>query len=81
MGKSILVTQVRSESKLTPKQKMTAKSLGLRGIGTRVVRQDLRAIRGMLNKLHHIVKAELTSASEVPTKAATAKSYQIKAKK
>lgn len=81
MGKSLKITQVKSESKLTPKQKLTVKSLGLRGLGSNVVRQDLRAIRGMLNKVHHIICAEQTDSSTVLSKNQKVKTYEIGSKK
>ncbi len=59
MAKALEIKQIKSESKLKPKQMATWKALGLRGVGTTVYRSDLRAIRGMLNHLHHIVEARL----------------------
>lgn len=59
MAKYLEIKQVKSGSKLKPKQAQTLKALGLRGVGTTVYRTDLRAIRGMLNHLHHIIEARL----------------------
>lgn len=51
----LFVEQIKSSSKLTPKQKATLRSLGLKGRGSKIVRKDLRAIRGMLNHLQHLI--------------------------
>lgn len=58
MSKSLVITQTKSASKLNEKQRAGLKSLGLRGRGTSVARQDLRAMRGLLNKLQHVVEAK-----------------------
>ena len=43
----------------TPKdQKATLKGLGLRRLGSRVVREDTPAIRGMVHKVRHLVEIE-----------------------
>ena len=57
-AKALKIKQVRSSSKLKPKQKATLKALGLRGIGSEVYRSDLRAVRGMLNHLQHVIVAD-----------------------
>jgi ribosomal protein L30 len=59
MAKYLEIKQVKSASKLKPKQAQTLKALGLRGPGSVIHRTDLRAIRGMLNHLHHIIEARL----------------------
>jgi len=64
MSKVLLVEQVRSSSKLTPGQEKTLRALGLRGRGSRVVRSDLRAIRGMLNSLQHLIRVEQLDKTE-----------------
>ncbi|MGA0163066.1 MAG: 50S ribosomal protein L30 [Bdellovibrionota bacterium] len=55
MGHVLFVEQIKSSSKLTPKQKATLQSLGLKGRGSKIIRKDLRAIRGMLNHLQHLI--------------------------
>lgn len=57
-GKALKIKQVSSSSKLKPKQKATLKALGLRGIGSEIYRSDLRAVRGMLNHLQHVIVAD-----------------------
>lgn len=43
----------------TPKdQKATLRGLGLRRLGSRVVREDTPAIRGMVRKVRHLVEIE-----------------------
>jgi ribosomal protein L30 len=64
MAKVLLITQKKSESKLTKPQLDTLKALGLRGRSTQVIRKDLRAIRGMLNVLQHIISAEQLEEAE-----------------
>lgn len=39
-------------------QREVAKGLGLRKINSEVVRQDVPEIRGMINKISHLVKVE-----------------------
>jgi large subunit ribosomal protein L30 len=56
--KALKIKQIRSSSKLKPNQALTLRALGLRGIGSEIFRTDLRAVRGMLNRLQHIVTAE-----------------------
>lgn len=58
MAKTLKIEQVRAASQTTTKQREVLKSLGLRGRGSIVFRSDLRAIRGMLNKVHHLIRAE-----------------------
>lgn len=63
MAKSLVITQEKSSSKLTPIQRANLRALGLSGRGSKVARKDLRGIRGMLNKLHHIISAEQVDGS------------------
>ena len=58
MSKVIRIRQTRSTSQTAERQRETMNALGLAGIGTEVIRQDLRSIRGMLNKVQHLVEAE-----------------------
>jgi ribosomal protein L30 len=68
MGHVLLVEQKRSSSKLTPNQRAILKSLGLKGRGSKIVRKDLRATRGMLNHLQHIISVERLDQTEVEGK-------------
>lgn len=57
MAKAILVKQISGTGQLPIRQRRTLKALGLRGIGSEIVRSDTRAIRGMLNKVQTLIEA------------------------
>ena len=57
-GKSIHVTLVRSAIGYTKDQKATVKALGLRRMHQTVEHKDTPALRGMLNKIIHLIKIE-----------------------
>lgn len=57
-GKSIRVTLVRSAIGYTKDQKATVKALGLRRMHQTVEHKDTPALRGMLNKIIHLIKIE-----------------------
>ena len=52
------VTQVRSSIGIKPKQRGTLRALGLRGISQSREHDDNPIIRGMLNKVPHLVTVE-----------------------
>jgi large subunit ribosomal protein L30 len=54
----VKVTQTRSTIGKLPKHIATMKGLGLRRIGHTVELDDTAAIRGMINKVHYMVKVE-----------------------
>jgi large subunit ribosomal protein L30 len=56
------VTQVRSSIGIKPKQRGTLRALGLRGISQSREHDDNPIIRGMLNKVPHLVKVEEVSS-------------------
>ncbi len=56
--KKLKVTQVRSVIGHLQKQKLTMKALGLRRIRHTVLHRDTPQIRGMLDKVKHLVKVE-----------------------
>lgn len=56
--KKVKVTQIRSQSRRTKKQKLTLESLGLRKIGDFRVHKLTPAIEGMIRKVHFLVKVE-----------------------
>lgn len=58
MAKALKIRQVKSECQTTQMQRKTLKALGLRGLGSEVYRSDLRAVRGMLNQVQHLIAAE-----------------------
>lgn len=52
------ITQVRSNINTLGKQKRTLTALGLRRIHQTVEHDDTPVIRGMINKVHHLVAVE-----------------------
>jgi large subunit ribosomal protein L30 len=58
MAKTIKVTQTRSSIGRLPKHKATLLGLGLRRIGHTVERENTPAVRGMVNLVSYMVKAE-----------------------
>lgn len=57
MGK-LKITQVRSAIKRNKKQKRTIEALGIHRLHQSVVHTDNPAIRGMINRVSHLVKVE-----------------------
>jgi large subunit ribosomal protein L30 len=57
-GRTLRVTLVRSPIGYTKDQKATVKALGLRRMHQTVEHQDTPALRGMLNKIIHLLKIE-----------------------
>lgn len=55
MAKTIQVTLVRSPIGYEQSQKDTVRALGLRKLNQTVEKKDSPAIRGMLNKVSHLV--------------------------
>jgi large subunit ribosomal protein L30 len=60
-GGELRVTLVRSLIGYPENQRVTARGLGLRKINSSVVRPDNPEIRGMINKIIHVVKVEVIS--------------------
>ena len=52
----IKIKQVRSSIKSLRKQKLTLFALGLRGIGKEVIQENTPNIRGMIEKVNHLVQ-------------------------
>jgi len=57
-GKTIRVTLVRSPIGYTKDQKATVKALGLRRMNQTVEQKDNPAVRGMIQKIIHLLKVE-----------------------
>ena len=55
---SLLVTQVKSANGANGRQRDTLRSLGLRGIGKSVEREDTPQLRGMVHAVRHLVIVE-----------------------
>lgn len=58
MSKKIRITQRRSTIGRIENQKATMKALGFRRIGQTVEHDDTPCIRGMINKVRHLVTVE-----------------------
>jgi len=54
--KKIEVTLVKSAIGYSERQKRTVRALGLRRLGQTVQHNDTPAIRGMINKVSHLVR-------------------------
>jgi large subunit ribosomal protein L30 len=57
-GKSLRVTLVKSPIGFSKDQKATVRALGLRRVNQIVEHSDSPAVRGMLNKVIHLIKIE-----------------------
>ena len=57
-GKTLRVTQIKSAIGFPKDQKATVKALGLRRLHLTVEHDDTPALRGMLNKIIHLIKIE-----------------------
>jgi large subunit ribosomal protein L30 len=57
-GKIIRITWVRSSIGYTKDQKATVRALGLRKLHQTIEHKDTPALRGMLNKVIHMLKIE-----------------------
>ncbi|MGC4378200.1 50S ribosomal protein L30 [Fictibacillus sp. Mic-4] len=55
MAKKLEITLTRSVIGRPEKQRVTVKTLGLRKLHQTVVHEDNEAIRGMINKVSHLV--------------------------
>ncbi|MBN2158829.1 MAG: 50S ribosomal protein L30 [Spirochaetes bacterium] len=58
MAKKLLITQVRSSIGKLPKQRATLRALGLRRISAERVHDDTAVIRGMIDKVKHLVSVK-----------------------
>ena len=54
--KTVKVTQLRSANRRTEDQAATLRGLGLRKIRSSAVLEDTTAVRGMINKVAHLIK-------------------------
>ncbi len=60
--KKLKVTLVKSPIGYSKRQKRVIESLGLRKMGQTVVRSDTPVIRGMINKVSHMLKVDEVDA-------------------
>jgi large subunit ribosomal protein L30 len=54
----VKITLVKSPIRQIGRQKRTVKALGLRRMNYSVIHSDTPVIRGMINKVNHLVKVE-----------------------
>jgi large subunit ribosomal protein L30 len=70
--KSVTVVQIGSPIGRKPDQRATLKGLGLNKLHRQRVLEDTRAVRGMINKVKHLVRivdeAELSGGGNLETK-------------
>jgi large subunit ribosomal protein L30 len=57
-SKTLRVTWVKSSINYSERQKGTIRALGLRRLGHSVEHQDTPVIRGMINKVGHLVEVQ-----------------------
>lgn len=62
--KKLKITQIKSIIDNTKRQKHTVEALGLKRIRHSVVHQDTPQIRGMINKVKHLVTVEELTSKE-----------------
>ena len=58
MGQKLKITQIRSTIGRIKKQKETIKALGIRKLYRSVIHKDTPQIRGMIEKVKHLVEVE-----------------------
>ncbi len=58
LSKALKVTLVKSSIGYSARQKGTVLALGLRRMGQTIEHDDTHVIRGMINKVSHLVKVE-----------------------
>lgn len=58
MAKEIIVTQIKSSIGKPKDQKATLEALGCRKLHQSVVKTETPQIKGMINKVRHLVKVE-----------------------
>ncbi len=60
-GSQLRITLVRSLIGYPRRQREVAWGLGLRKVNSEVIRHDVPEIRGMINKIPHLVKVEVVN--------------------
>jgi large subunit ribosomal protein L30 len=58
MARKIIVKQIKSGITEKPKQRLTLRALGLRRMNAERIHDDNLVIRGMLNKVLHLVSVK-----------------------
>ncbi len=57
-GGRLRITWVKSAIGYSQRQKATVRALGLRRLGDSVIQDDTAVVRGMINKVRHLVQVE-----------------------
>ncbi len=63
-SKMLKITLVKSATGYSKRQKGTVAALGLRKLNHSVLQADTPVIRGMINKVSHLLKVEEVDANE-----------------
>lgn len=63
-GKRLRITWTKSAIGYSERQKRTIRALGLRRLGQTVEHEDTPVIRGMLDKVRHLVQVQEVSVYE-----------------
>lgn len=58
MAKKLLIKWIKSDIGYSKRQKATIRALGLKHLGDTVGQEDTPAIRGMIDKVNHLVEVE-----------------------
>ncbi|MDO4168723.1 MAG: 50S ribosomal protein L30 [Lachnospiraceae bacterium] len=58
MAEKLKITLVKSPIGAIPKQRKTVEALGLKKVNKTVEMPDNKAVRGMIQKVNHLVKVE-----------------------
>ena len=58
MAKKVKIKQVKSTIGRVKNQRLTVKALGLKKVGCTVIHEDTLPIRGMINRVKHLVHVE-----------------------
>jgi len=58
MAKKLRITQIHSASRRQENQGVTVRTLGITKVNHTVVHDDTPQIRGMINKVRHLVRVE-----------------------
>lgn len=64
MAKRLRITWVKSAIGYSREQKETIRTIGLKRLGDQVEREDSPNLRGMVQKVSHLVKVEEIEAEE-----------------
>ncbi|MCD6289389.1 MAG: 50S ribosomal protein L30 [Anaerolineae bacterium] len=62
--KRLRITWVKSAIGYSQRQKATIRALGLRRLGASVIKDDTPVVRGMVNKVQHLVRVEEVEGNE-----------------